>query len=70
MSTRATELEPEEQREPEKEAAPPQEEKATDRKPSTLRNPRLRRALLIAGAIVAIIAVLLWLHYRNRESTD
>ncbi|HEV2314098.1 MAG TPA: HlyD family secretion protein, partial [Candidatus Acidoferrales bacterium] len=36
----------------------------------TLRNPRLRRALLIAGAIVAIIAVLLWLHYRNRESTD
>lgn len=70
MSTRATELEPEKQREPEKEGAPPPEEKATDRKPSTLRNPRLRRALLIAGAIVAIIAVFLWLHYRNRESTD
>ncbi|HEV2221539.1 MAG TPA: HlyD family secretion protein, partial [Candidatus Acidoferrales bacterium] len=60
----------EKQREPEKEGAPPPEEKATDRKPSTLRNPRLRRALLIAGAIVAIIAVFLWLHYRNRESTD
>lgn len=64
MSTRATELEPE------KEAVPPQEEKAADRKPSALRNPRVRRALLIAGAIVAIIALLLWLHYRNRESTD
>lgn len=64
MSTRATELEPE------KEAVPPQEEKAADCKPSALRNPRVRRALLIAGAIVAIIAILLWLHYRNRESTD
>lgn len=70
MSTRATELEPEKEREPEKEAAPPQEEKTTDRKPSALRNPRVRRALLIAGVVVAIIAILLWLHYRNRESTD
>lgn len=70
MSTRATELEPEKEREPEKEAAPPQEEKVTDRKPSALRNPRVRRALLIAGVVVAIIAILLWLHYRNRESTD
>src|SRR5579872_2920772 len=70
MSTRATELEPEKKREPEKEAAPPQEERATDRKPSGLRNPRVRRALLIGAVIVAIIAILLWLHYRNRESTD
>src|SRR5579859_5733795 len=70
MSTRATELEPEKGREPEKEAAPPQEEKATSREPSALRNPRVRRTLLIAGVVVAIIAILLWLHYRNRESTD
>ncbi len=70
MSTRATELEPEKKREPEKEAAPPQEERATDRKPSGLRNPRVRRALLVGAVIVAIIAILLWLHYRNRESTD
>ena len=70
MSTRATELEPEKEREPEKEAAPPQEEKATSREPSALRNPRVRRALLIAGVVVAVIAILLWLHYRNRESTD
>jgi membrane fusion protein (multidrug efflux system) len=70
MSTKAAELEPEKERAPEKEAVPPQEEKATDRKPSALRNPRVRRALLIAGVVVAIIAVLLWLHYRNRESTD
>lgn len=70
MSTRATELEPEKEREPEKEAAPRQEEKAASRKPSALRNPRVRRALLIAGVTVAIIAILLWLYYRNRESTD
>lgn len=70
MSTRAAELQPEKEREPEKEAATPQEEKVTDRKPSALRNPRVRRALLIAGVVVAIIAILLWLHYRNRESTD
>ncbi|MHB8487259.1 MAG: HlyD family secretion protein [Candidatus Acidiferrales bacterium] len=70
MSTRATELEPEKERESEKEAAPPQEEKATSREPRALRNPRVRRALLIAGVVVAIIAILLWLHYRNRESTD
>ncbi|MGH9732450.1 MAG: biotin/lipoyl-binding protein, partial [Candidatus Acidiferrales bacterium] len=70
MSTRATELEPEKEREPDKEAAPPQEEKATDRKPSALRNPRVRRALLIAGVVVAIITILLWFYYRNRESTD
>jgi len=70
MSTRATELEPEKERESEKEAAPPQEEKATDRKPSALRNPRVRRALLIAGVVVAIIAILLWFYYRHRESTD
>lgn len=70
MSTKAAELEPEKEREPEKEAAPPQEEKTTDRKPSALRNPRVRRALLIAGVVIAIIAILLWLHYRNRESTD
>ena len=70
MSTRAAELEPEKEREPEKEAAPAQEEKATSRKPSALRNPRVRRALLFAGVIIAIIAILLWLHYRNRESTD
>lgn len=70
MSTKATELEPEKEREPEKEAVPLQEEKATDRKPSALRNPRVRRALLIAGVVVAIIVILLWLHYRNRESTD
>lgn len=70
MSTRATELEPEKEREPEKEVASPPEEKAADLKPSTLRNPRVRRALLIAGVVVAIIAILLWLYYRNRESTD
>lgn len=70
MSTRATELEPEKEREPEKEVVPPPEEKAADLKPSTLRNPRVRRALLIAGVVVAIIAILLWLYYRNRESTD
>ena len=70
MSTRATELEPEKQREPEKEAVPPREEKPAERKPSAMRNPRVRRALLIAGVVVAIIAILLWLHYRNRESTD
>ncbi|MGB6822986.1 MAG: biotin/lipoyl-binding protein [Candidatus Acidiferrales bacterium] len=70
MSTRATELEPEKKREPEKEAVPPPEEKPADRKPSALRNPRMRRALLIAGVVVAIIAILLWLYYRNRESTD
>lgn len=70
MSTKATELEPEKEREPEKEAVPPQEERVTDRKPSALRNPRVRRALLIAGVVVAIIVILLWLHYHNRESTD
>ena len=70
MSTRATELEPEKEQEPEKEVASPPEEKAADLKPSTLRNPRVRRALLIAGVVVAIIAILLWLYYRNRESTD
>lgn len=70
MSTRATELEPKKEREPEKEVASPPEEKAADLKPSTLRNPRVRRALLIAGVVVAIIAILLWLYYRNRESTD
>ena len=70
MSTRAAELEPEKEREPEKEAAPAQEEKATSRKPSALRNPRVRHTFLFAGVIIAIIAILLWLHYRNRESTN
>lgn len=70
MSTKATELEPEKEREPEKEVVPPPEEKPADRKPSALRNPRMRRALLIAGVVVAIITILLWLYYRNRESTD
>lgn len=70
MSSKTTELEPEKQREPEKEAAAPQQEKPAGRKPSALRNPRVRRALLIAGVVVAVIALVLWLHYRNRESTD
>ncbi|HKV27610.1 MAG TPA: HlyD family secretion protein [Candidatus Acidoferrales bacterium] len=70
MSTKTTELEPEKDREPEQEGAPPQAEKPVSRKPSALRNPRTRRALLIAGVVVAIIALVLWLHYRNRESTD
>ncbi|MGH9782379.1 MAG: hypothetical protein ACRD33_11245, partial [Candidatus Acidiferrales bacterium] len=70
MSSKTTELEPEKQREPEKEAAAPQQEKPASPKPSALRNPRVRRALLIAGVVVAVIALVLWLHYRNRESTD
>ncbi|MGH9866085.1 MAG: HlyD family secretion protein, partial [Candidatus Acidiferrales bacterium] len=70
MSTKTTELEPENERDAEKETAPLQEEKPASRKPSTLQNPRVRRALLFAGIVVAVIAILFWLHYRNRESTD
>src|SRR5487761_421821 len=71
MDTRTTELELEKKREAEeKPAANPQEQTPESNKAGLLRNPRVRRALLIAGVVVAVIAILLWLHYRNRESTD
>src|SRR5579863_7474603 len=71
MDTRTTELELEKKREAEeKPAANPQEQTPAGDKPRLLRNPRVRKGLLIAGVVVAIIAILLWLHYRNRESTD
>lgn len=40
------------------------------RKPSAFNNPRVRRALLIVAIIIVVGGVLLWLHYRNRVSTD
>ena len=71
MDTRTTELELEKSRGAEKEApANPLEQTPEDRKPGPLQNPRVRRGLLIAGVVIAIIAIFLWLHYRNRESTD
>ncbi len=71
MNPKTTELDPQNERDIEKEAAPtPQEEKPEPRKPNALRNPRGRRILLIAGIVVAVIALVFWLHYRNRESTD
>jgi len=71
MNPKTTELDPQNERDIEKEAAPtPQEEKPEPRKPSALRNPGVRRILLIAGIVVAVIALIFWLHYRNRESTD
>src|SRR5579863_9155402 len=71
MDTRTTELELEKSRGTEKEApANPPEQTPEDHKPGPLQNPRVRRGLLIAGVVIAIIAIFLWLHYRNRESTD
>jgi membrane fusion protein, multidrug efflux system len=40
------------------------------RKPSAFKNPRVRRALLIVAIIIVVGGFLLWLHYRNRVSTD
>lgn len=40
------------------------------RKRSALKNPRVRRALLIVAIIIVVGGILLWLHYRNRVSTD
>lgn len=71
MDARTTELELEKSRGTEKEtAANPTEQSPESRKPGPLQNPRVRRGLLIAGVVIAIIAIFLWLHYRNRESTD
>lgn len=55
----------------EKEAAPsPAAQTPSSEKSSPLQNQRLRRALLIAGAVAAILALALWAYYRNRETTD
>ena len=71
MDTRTTEIELEKKGEAEeKPAANPQEQTPASDKPGLLRNPRVRKGLLIGGTVIAIIAVFLWLHYRNRESTD
>lgn len=40
------------------------------RRPSALKNPRARRALGIVAIIIIVCGILLWLHYRNRVSTD
>src|SRR5487761_6879 len=71
MDTRTTELELEKKREAEeKPAANPQEQTPESNKAGLLRNPRVRKGLLIGGVVIAVIAIFLWLHYRNRESTD
>src|SRR5487761_842898 len=70
MDTRTTEIELEKKGEAEEKPANPQEQTPASDKPGLLRNPRVRKGLLIGGTVIAIIAVFLWLHYRNRESTD
>ncbi len=77
MDGRTTEAEPGTQNETEKlaqnEADGKPQARAQEpgpRKPSALKNPRVRRALLIIAIIIVVGGILLWLHYRNRVSTD
>jgi membrane fusion protein (multidrug efflux system) len=71
METKTTERELEKSREPEREAAAsPQAEPVANGKSGPLQNPRVRRGLFIAGIVIVIVGIALWLHYRNRESTD
>jgi membrane fusion protein (multidrug efflux system) len=49
----------------------PQEELPLEEPPKGLaRNPKLRRALMLGGAVLVAVLVGLFLHYHNRESTD
>ncbi|MFZ0213052.1 MAG: HlyD family secretion protein [Candidatus Acidiferrales bacterium] len=47
-----------------------QEETPERKAPSGLNNPRVRRWLMIGGVVVVAIALGMWLHYRNRQTTD
>jgi membrane fusion protein, multidrug efflux system len=51
-------------------AEPIAEQPAERREPSGLKNPRVRQRLMIGGAILVAVALGMWLHYRNRQSTD
>lgn len=65
METKTTELELE------KETAPaPAEPAGAPEKQSPLQNQRLRRVLMGAAAIAAILSLTLWAYYRNRVTTD
>src|SRR5579864_622477 len=65
MGTKMTELDLD------KETAPtPAEQPPAAEKSSPLQNQRLRRALLIAGVLAAVVGITLWAYYRNRETTD
>lgn len=51
--------------------APQEPDQMTAQKePSGLKNPRVRQRLMIAGAILVAVFLGMWLHYRNRETTD
>lgn len=54
-----------------KETAPIRADQApAPEKQSPLQNQRLRRILIGAAAVAAILAISLWAYYRNRETTD
>lgn len=69
MNTKTTELDSEKDKETEARTNSA-EQIPESPKPGPLKNPRVRRALFIAGIVAAVAAIVLWLHYRNRESTD
>ncbi|HEV2289511.1 MAG TPA: HlyD family secretion protein [Candidatus Acidoferrales bacterium] len=50
--------------------APQTEEQTARQEPSGLKNPRVRQRLMIAGAILVAVILGMWLHYRNRQTTD
>ncbi|MFZ3243932.1 MAG: HlyD family secretion protein [Candidatus Acidiferrales bacterium] len=77
MDGRTTEAEPEPRTEEAQKtrrsaaAEKPQEQPEQEpQKASAFANPRVRRGLLMAAVIVVVGGFLLWLHYRNRETTD
>lgn len=77
MDGRTTEAEPEprteEAQKTRRSAAAEKTQEQPEQEPqkaSAFANPRVRRGLLMAAVIVVVGGFLLWLHYRNRETTD